>query len=88
VEVGTETLQIDAKVAEEPERSRLYNEMVEMLPGFDGYRHKTERVIPVIVLTLVDKHREAAYSGFSLQSRLREIVMGFSPGGLKTKTIS
>ncbi len=53
VEVGTETFQVDAKVAEEPERTRLYNKMVEMMPGFDDYRHKTERVIPVIVLTPV-----------------------------------
>ena len=50
VEVGTETFQVDAKVAEEPERSRLYNKMVEMLPAFDDYRRKTERVIPVIKL--------------------------------------
>jgi len=53
VEVGTETFQVDAKVAEEPERTRLYNKMVEMMPGFDDYRRKTERVIPVIVLTPV-----------------------------------
>ena len=53
VEVGTETFQVDAKVAEEPERTRLYDKMVEMLPGFDDYRRKTERVIPVIVLTTV-----------------------------------
>ena len=50
VEVGTETFQVDAKVAKEPERSRLYNKMVEMLPAFDDYRRKTERVIPVIKL--------------------------------------
>ena len=53
VEVGTETLQVDAKVAEEPERTRLYNKMVEMMPGFDDYRRKTTRVIPVIELTPV-----------------------------------
>ena len=53
VEVGTETLQVEAKVAEEPERTRLYNKMVEMMPGFDDYRRRTERVIPVIKLTPV-----------------------------------
>lgn len=53
VEVGTETFQVDAKVAEEPERTRLYNKMVEMMPGFDDYRRKTTRVIPVIKLTPV-----------------------------------
>jgi len=53
VEVGTETFQVDAKVAEEPERTHLYNKMVEMMPGFDDYRRKTDRIIPVIVLTPV-----------------------------------
>jgi deazaflavin-dependent oxidoreductase (nitroreductase family) len=53
VEVGTEKFQARASVAEEPERTRLYNKMVEMLPGFDDYRRKTTRVIPVIVLTPV-----------------------------------
>jgi deazaflavin-dependent oxidoreductase (nitroreductase family) len=53
VEVGTETFQVRASVAEEPERTRLYNQMVAMMPGFDDYRRKTTRVIPVIVLTPV-----------------------------------
>lgn len=50
VEVGTETFRVHATVAEEPERSRLYDKMVEMMPGFDDYRRKTTRKIPVIVL--------------------------------------
>lgn len=53
VEVGTEQFQARAKVAEEPERTHLYNKMVEMMPSFDEYRHKTKRRIPVIVLTPV-----------------------------------
>src|SRR5512139_343682 len=53
VEVGTERFQARATVAEEPERTRLYNKMVGMMPGFDDYRRKTTRVIPVIVLTPV-----------------------------------
>jgi deazaflavin-dependent oxidoreductase (nitroreductase family) len=53
VEFGTELLQAHATVSEEPERTRLYNQMVEMMPGFDDYRRKTTRVIPVIVLTRV-----------------------------------
>ena len=53
VEVGTKTFQAEAAVAEEPERTRLYNKMVDMMPGFDDYRRKTTRVIPVIVLTPV-----------------------------------
>jgi deazaflavin-dependent oxidoreductase (nitroreductase family) len=53
VEVGTDQFQVQASVAEEPERTRLYNKMVEMMPSFDEYRHKTTRVIPVIILTPV-----------------------------------
>ena len=53
VEVGAENFQAFASVAEEPERTRLYNQMVEVMPGFDDYRRKTTRVIPVIVLTPV-----------------------------------
>ena len=51
VEVGREKFQAYATIAEEPERTHLYNKMVEMMPGFDDYRRKTSRVIPVIVLT-------------------------------------
>jgi deazaflavin-dependent oxidoreductase (nitroreductase family) len=53
IEVGTETFHVHAKVAEELERTRLYDKMVEMMPAFDDYRHKTTRKIPVIVLTPV-----------------------------------
>ena len=53
VEVGTEQFQARATVAEEPERTRLYNKMVGIMPGFDDYRRRTTRVIPVIVLTPV-----------------------------------
>jgi deazaflavin-dependent oxidoreductase (nitroreductase family) len=53
VEVGTEKFEAKASVAEEPERTRLYEKMVEVMPGFDDYRHKTTRMIPVIVLTPV-----------------------------------
>ena len=51
VEVGTEKFKAHATVSEEPERTRLYNKMVEVMPGFADYRRKTTRVIPVIVLT-------------------------------------
>ena len=53
VEVGSETFPVLATVAEEPERTRLYDKMVEMMPRFDEYRRKTTREIPVIVLTPV-----------------------------------
>ena len=53
VEFGAEKFQAQATVAEEPERTRLYDKMVEVMPGFGDYRRKTTRVIPVIVLTPV-----------------------------------
>lgn len=53
VEVGTEQYQAQAAIAPEPERTRLYNKMVEVLPGFAEYQQKTTRVIPVITLTRV-----------------------------------
>ena len=53
IEIGTETIQVHASVAKEPERTRLYNRMVDMMSSFDDYRHKTTRIIPVFVLTPV-----------------------------------
>jgi len=53
VEIGMEKFQAQASVAEEPERTSLYDKMVEVMPGFGDYRRRTERVIPVIVLTPV-----------------------------------
>jgi len=50
-EFETNEFQAHATVAEEPERTRLYEKMIAMMPGFDDYRRKTKRVIPVIVLT-------------------------------------
>lgn len=51
VEVGEDTFQARAAVASEPERTRLYDKMIEMMPGFAEYRQKTTRVIPVITLS-------------------------------------
>ncbi len=51
VEVGTEKFPARAAVAAEPERSRLYDQMVSEFPAFAEYKTKTKRVIPVIVLT-------------------------------------
>jgi deazaflavin-dependent oxidoreductase (nitroreductase family) len=53
VEFGTEQFQAQAEVASEPERTRLFNKMVEVAPGFAEYQRKTTRVIPVIILTRV-----------------------------------
>jgi deazaflavin-dependent oxidoreductase (nitroreductase family) len=53
VEVGTEQFQAEAKVPREPERRRLYDKMVTVMPGFADYERKTTRLIPVIVLERV-----------------------------------
>jgi len=50
VEVGTEQFQARATVAAEPERTRLYDQMVKVMPGFAEYQRKTTRRIPVITL--------------------------------------
>ncbi len=51
LEVGTQKFQAQAQVALEPERTRLYDKMVAMMPAFAEYQEKTTRQIPVIVLT-------------------------------------
>lgn len=51
VERGTEQFKARATVAPEPERSRLYDRMVSVNPGFAEYQRNTERIIPVVVLT-------------------------------------
>ncbi len=53
VEVGKDKFQARASVTKEPERTRLYDKMVDMMPGFAEYRKKTTRQIPVMVLTPV-----------------------------------
>jgi deazaflavin-dependent oxidoreductase (nitroreductase family) len=55
VEVGTEKLQAQATLATEPDRSRLYDQMAEVMPGFNDYKLKTTRDIPVIILTPIKK---------------------------------
>jgi deazaflavin-dependent oxidoreductase (nitroreductase family) len=50
VEVGTETRDVRARVAEGAERDRLWNRQIEIAPAFGEYQKKTKRRIPVIVL--------------------------------------
>lgn len=51
VEIGTEQFPAVAAVAEEPERTRLYDKMAALYPFFAEYREKTSRTIPVVILT-------------------------------------
>lgn len=51
VEVGTDKFEALASATPEPERTRLYEKMEAINPGFSEYKKKTSRVIPVITLT-------------------------------------
>lgn len=50
VEVGTERFAATATEAEEPERTRLFNQMATQMPNFAEYQQHTPRVLPVIIL--------------------------------------
>ena len=50
VELGTERFQARATIAEGQERERLFAHHAELMPGFAGYREKTTRQLPVIIL--------------------------------------
>jgi deazaflavin-dependent oxidoreductase (nitroreductase family) len=51
VEVGTEQFPALATVAEEPERTQLFEKMATRNPGFAEYQRNTTRIIPVVILT-------------------------------------
>ena len=51
IEVGTETVDVVASVAEGEERRRLFDAQKERVPQFAEYEEKTTREIPVVVLT-------------------------------------
>jgi len=50
IERGGDTYRARARVAEEPERSRLFDQQAKAMPFFDGYRKRVKaREIPVVV---------------------------------------
>jgi deazaflavin-dependent oxidoreductase (nitroreductase family) len=49
-EIGTETVGLRARVAQEQERERIWTDQKAAYPGFADYERKTTRQIPVIVL--------------------------------------
>jgi len=51
IEVGTDTIDVVASEATGEERDRLFDAQVQRSPQFGEYRDKTERAIPVILLT-------------------------------------
>ena len=50
VQVGSRTLKVHARVAEGEERTRLWSLMLGVYAGYDAYRKRTEREIPLVVL--------------------------------------
>ena len=51
VEIGTETFEARATVAEGAERDELFAKRVAVMPNFAEYQAQTTRTIPVVVLT-------------------------------------
>ena len=50
VEIGRDHIEVRAREVEGEERERLWRAMVDGYPGYDRYREKTARRIPVVVL--------------------------------------
>ena len=53
VQIRGDRFQATARTAEGDERERLWATMAEIWPAYDEYKTKTEREIPVVVLTRV-----------------------------------
>lgn len=51
IQVGSDVMPAVARVAEPDERNRLWPEMTKIWPDYDKYQSRTDRVIPVVVLT-------------------------------------
>ncbi|MFN0030364.1 MAG: nitroreductase/quinone reductase family protein [Acidimicrobiales bacterium] len=50
VEVGAQRFAARARIATEPERTRLFNARIAVMPRFGGYLEMTDRVIPLVVV--------------------------------------
>ncbi len=50
IEVGTETVDVIAHVADPAEREPIWTKQKQLYPGFAGYEEKTSRTIPVVIL--------------------------------------
>jgi deazaflavin-dependent oxidoreductase (nitroreductase family) len=51
IEVGAEQIPVRATTAEGEERRRLWSRMTEVWPAYDEYQARTNREIPVVVLS-------------------------------------
>jgi F420H(2)-dependent quinone reductase len=50
IQVGSDRRAVHARVAEGPERERLWDEVVDMYSGYRDYQARTDRQIPLVVL--------------------------------------
>jgi deazaflavin-dependent oxidoreductase (nitroreductase family) len=50
VEVGPDTVEVEAVVTDGDERERLFSKQKQLMPQFADYEQKTERQIPVVAL--------------------------------------
>ena len=50
VEVGTESMEVTARVADDGEREPIWSRQKRDYPGFADYESKTSRTIPVVIL--------------------------------------
>jgi deazaflavin-dependent oxidoreductase (nitroreductase family) len=51
VEVGSDTVEVEAVVTDGDERERLFTRQKELMPQFADYEQKTTRQIPVVALS-------------------------------------
>lgn len=51
LQVGPETFAATARVADDEERARLWPELAKIWPDYDNYQAKTDRQIPLVILT-------------------------------------
>jgi deazaflavin-dependent oxidoreductase (nitroreductase family) len=57
IEIGTDRVDVLARVAGEDERDEIWTKQKQIMPGFAEYEEKTSRQIPVVVL---DRHQAPA----------------------------
>jgi deazaflavin-dependent oxidoreductase (nitroreductase family) len=50
IEVGTETIDVTARVTSDQERAPIWDQQKEIAPGFADYEANTDRQIPVVIL--------------------------------------
>ena len=50
VQIGSRHLAVRARIAKSEERARLWPKAVEVYPGYETYRRRTDREIPLVIL--------------------------------------